>query len=366
MRPLRPPLLMLGLIALVGVSTSGATGTGQAKQVKALVVGERLVVSAPWPAAFAFDPSGRIFYGKRFTGQIRIFNPSTLSDTAFVKLPSVSKAGGEQGLLGLALDPAYPTNHFVYAFYSYRNSQVRIVRLTDTSGVGKGLKVILKIPVNSNQHLVGVIHFGSDQRLYAVMGDNDQRAQSQTLSTNRGKVLRMTTLGQAPPDNPFADKLIWSYGLRNSFGFTFDPQTGNLWETENGPECNDELNLIVAGGNYGWGPTETCAGTAPQNTNQDGPNPILPVAFYTPVTAPTGAAFCQGCGLGDSLEGRLIYGDWVNGDLHAVTLTTDRLGVASESVLVDRAPQGVLAVERAPDGGLYFSDPAGIYKLTGS
>ena len=66
---------------------------------------------------------------------------------------------------------------------------------------------------------------------------------------------------------------IFAFGIRNSFGFTFDPQTGSLWETENGPECNDEINLIVGGGNFGWGPSETAAGRSPGNTNNSGPTP---------------------------------------------------------------------------------------------
>ena len=157
----------------------------------------------------------------------------------------------------------------------------------------------------------------------------------------------------------------FAYGIRNSFGFTFDPQTGNLWETENGPACNDELNRIVEGGNHAWGPSETCNGTPPQNTNQDGPAPrILPRSFYNPVIAPTGAAFCQGCGLGAAVEGRLLFGDWNRGEIHAVTLTADRLGVASQTVILDRA-SGILAVERGTGGAVYFSDANGIYRLTG-
>ena len=326
-------------------------------------VGEQLVVSAAWPAAFTFDPSGRIFYGVRFTGEIRIFDPATQSDTLFYTLPDVA-TNGEQGLVGLALHPDYPDKPFVFAFYTRNTNGVEnaVVRLTDTEGVGGRLKTLITLPA-ALHHDGGVIHFGPDRRLYAVVGDNTKPASAQDLGTNRGKVLRMTATGGVPSDNPFPDSVVWSYGLRNSFGFTFDPQTGNLWETENGPECNDELNRIIGGGNFAWGPSETCAGQPPNNTNQDGPLPrLLPTAFYTPTIAPTGAAFCKGCGLGTSLNGRLIFGDWKNGDLHAVTLTGDRLGVASQTVFHHHST-GILAVERAPDRTLYFSDQNGIFQL---
>jgi aldose sugar dehydrogenase len=326
-------------------------------------VGETPVLSAPWPAAFTFDPSGRIFYGERLTGEIRIYDPATQSDTLFYTLPDVA-ANGEQGLLGLALHPRYPSKPFVYAFYTRTTNGVEnaIVRLTDSGGVGGALKTLRTLPAGTI-HNGGVIHFGPDRRLYAVLGENGNPANAQDLGTTLGKVVRMTATGGVPPDNPFPGSIVWSYGLRNSFGFAFDPQTGNLWETENGPECNDELNRIVAGGNFAWGPHETCSGPAPQNTNQDGPNPrILPLAFFTPTIAPTGAAFCQGCGLGASVNGTFVFGDYNNGDIHAVTLTPDRLAVASETVIHHHSP-GVLAVERAPDRTLYFSDQNGIFRL---
>jgi aldose sugar dehydrogenase len=329
-------------------------------------IGAMPILSASWPTAFAFDASGRIFYDNRFSGEIRIFDPGSRTDTRFFTLPDLATAG-EQGLLGLALHPRYPTRPYVYAFYTRTvggRPENQIVRLTDSMGVGQNLRTIVRLPA-ADIHNGGVIHFGPDRRLYAVVGEVGNKANAQDLATPAGKVLRMSAGGKPLPGNPFPASRVWSYGLRNSFGFTFDPQTRQLWETENGPECNDELNRIVKGGNYAWGPSETCSGSAPGNTNQDGPLPrILPAAFYTPVIAPTGAAFCEGCGLGSTVEGRLIFGDWLNGGIHAVTLTSDRLGVASQTVILDR-PQGILAVERGTGGGVYFSDAGGIFRLTG-
>ena len=85
---------------------------------------------------------------------------------------------------------------------------------------------------------------------------------------------------------------MFAYGIRNSFGFAFDPDTGDLWETENGPECNDEVNRIVAGANYGWGPSQSCP-----DTNNSGPSPRLPLVTYSTTIGIAGAVFCDGCGL---------------------------------------------------------------------
>jgi glucose/arabinose dehydrogenase len=353
------PRILTNTLLVLGVALIMATPAA----AEPAAVGERLVLSAPWPAAFTFDANGRIFYGERFTGEIRIYDPATQNDTLFYTLPDVQKTG-EQGLLGLALHPRYPTRPFVYAYYTRGTNGVEnaIVRLTDAGGVGSDLKTIITVPAAAS-HNGGVIHFGPDRRLYAVVGENGNSANAQNLATKLGKVLRMTATGGVPSDNPFPGSVVWSYGLRNSFGFAFDPQTGNLWETENGPTCNDELNRIVAGGNFAWGPSWTCSGDAPQNTNQDGPEPrFLPLAFYAQTIAPTGAAFCQGCGLGAAVNGRLVFGDYNNGDVHAVTLTADRLAVASQTVIHHHSTL-VLAVERAPDRTLYFSDSTGIFQL---
>lgn len=176
-------------------------------------------------------------------------------------------------------------------------------------------------------------------------------------------MLRMTGTGGVPADNPFGTR-VFAYGIRNSFGFTFDPQTGRLWETENGPECNDEINLIGSGDDMGWGPEETCS-TPPQpplNTNQSGPNPVLPKAYYGTTIAPTGAAFCDSCGIG-VLEGQLVFGAWNTGRIQAAALTGDRTDVASIHGVLDHG-SGILSIQRGPDGLLYFSDAGAIYRLT--
>jgi glucose/arabinose dehydrogenase len=321
-----------------------------------------------WPSAFTFLPDGRIFYGERFTGEIRLRDPATGADSLVFTIPDVA-GDGEQGLLGLALHPDYPVEAglHLYAYVTRRTggvlvNQILRIRITQRT-IGYRWGVIYQAAA-TQVHNGGRIMFGPDRQLYVVTGDAQSPANAQNLGNTFGKILRMTPTGGVPADNPFPGSVIWAYGIRNSYGFNFDPANGSLWQTENGPNCNDELNLVVKGANYGWGPTQTCSTppAAPLNTNRDGPNPVLPKSFYTPPPALTGAAFCSGCGVPD-LEQRLVYGTWNTRQLRLATLDAGRTVVVSD-VPVYTHSAGILSVERAPDGRLYFSDASGIYRVT--
>jgi glucose/arabinose dehydrogenase len=211
-------------------------------------------------------------------------------------------------------------------------------------------------------HDGGRILFGPDGMLYVAVGEDEHPGSSQDLRSPRGKILRITPTGGIPPDNPFPGSPIFVYGIRNSFGFDFDQQTGALWGADNGPDCNDELDRFVAGRNYGWGSHQTCRGRRPFDTNQDGPHPVLPLLSYTPVVVPTGVAFCDRCGLGPIVEGTLLFGTFRRHDIRMVRLTRDRLGVVSQQV-VFHWRHSVLSLETGPDGSIYFSDRVGIHRL---
>jgi glucose/arabinose dehydrogenase len=213
-------------------------------------------------------------------------------------------------------------------------------------------------------HNGGHILFGPDRRLYVVIGDRGHQPSAQDLDVVTGKVLRLTAGGKPAPGNPFPDSPVFAYGIRNSFGMAFDPHTGVLWETENGPTCNDELNIIESGANYGWGPAQTCSTppAPPLNTNRDGPDPVLPVAFYTPTVAPTGITFCDGCRLGRGSRDTLLYGEFKTHDIVRVRLDAGRTAVVGQRSLYHH-DDGILSMETAPDGAIHFSDTDGIYRL---
>src|SRR3989475_4036087 len=241
------------------------------------------------PIALGFASDGRIFFNERNTGSIRIIENGSLLPTPFITLPNTDTAG-ERGLLGLALDPAFPSTPYVYAYQTYidtANSSTynRIVRISANGNLGVSYTVILRMPPLSGatNHNGGVIAFGPDGKLYAVVGENANPSLSQDPMSPLGKVLRTYPNGSAPSANPVYGNPAWynptyTYGPRNMFGLAFHPITGRMYVTENGPNCNDEVNLLAAGSNYGWGPTAACGSLPPpSDTNRDGPNPVLPI-----------------------------------------------------------------------------------------
>src|SRR6266705_6178642 len=250
-----------------------------------------------YPIALAFSSDGRIFFAEKETGSIRIIyrDNRTLLPTPFYTLPNTDNAG-ERGLLGLALDPAFPSSPYVYAYQTYDDVTSgtiynRIVRIRASGNMGVSYIVILRLPPLSGatNHNGGVIAFGPDGKLWAVVGENANPSHSQDPLSPLGKVLRMNSDGTAPTDNPFYGNPAWynltyTYGHRNMFGLAFHPVTGRVFVTENGPACNDEINLLGAGHNYGWGPNGAAA-TCPVSpdinvTNQDGLNPVLPIWWW--------------------------------------------------------------------------------------
>jgi glucose/arabinose dehydrogenase len=314
-----------------------------------------------WPVALAFTPdSQRMFYVERFSGEIRRYDFGQDRHRLWGRITNLAGkpvANQEQGLLGIALDPRWPDVTRLYVYYTNKDPfETRIVKLRWDDDGTPFKTVLLRIRAAST-HNGGVVHFGPDGRLYAVTGDLQNPSNSQDTGSNLGKVLRLTRDGDVPADNPFAGEYAFSYGHRNSFGFTFDPQTDRLWQTENGPECDDEVNLIRSGRNYGWGPSSACP-----NTSESGPDPVQPEWTWTPVTAPTGATFCNGCELGARYPGRLLVGSFVDGKIRRLRLNADRNNVLRERVVFNQL-DGVVAVETRPDGRIFFSDANGIYRL---
>ena len=317
------------------------------------------------PVAFTFDPSGRIWYVEKTTGEIHVADPSAGSDDLFATVPGVN-GEGERGMLGIALHPNYPDRPYVYVYATRTaNGRLRnqVLRYEDVGGAGEHRRTIMSVLASSSPyHNGGRILFGPDGKLYVIVGDAHSSANAQDRHELRGKILRFDPDGTVPRSNPFRSP-VWAYGIRNSFGFTFDPETGRLWETENGPECNDEINLIRRGGNYGWGPSETCSGSAPRNTNRDGRHPIMPKVLYENTIAVTGIAFCDGCHLGGRNEGAAFHAAANDGRIERLLLDERRTDVRRHTTVLHH-DDATLSMEDAPDGRIYFSDFSGIYVLT--
>ncbi len=334
---------------------SGPSPTPEPKRGRIII--RRVAGELEQPVAFTFDAGGRIWVAEKSLGDVLVIDPDTGRRSRFFTVPDLAPAG-EQGLVGIALDPGYPSRAFVYLFAtrSVDGELVdQVLRLEDVGGLGTGLRVLLSVPASlGHAHSGGRILFGPDAMLYAVFGDGLQPELAQDPSSLRGKVVRI---------DPDGDPQIFASGIRNSFGLAFDPGTGTLWETENGPECTDEVNLVVEHANLGWGPAGNCTGPDPASTNADGSRPVMPQVSFTPTIAPTGLAFCDGCHLGRSREGDLFYGAFNGGLLGQAVLSADRSRIVDNRLVPTRSAT-ILSMERGSDGSLYYSTFVGIFRLS--
>ena len=231
-------------------------------------VKSELLTKADHPAAMAFAPDGRLFYAEQFTGSIRVVSAEgELLEEPFAQVEVALYL--EWGLTGLAVDPDFGKNHYVYAFLTEPvdpDSPIgrpAVVRFTERNNKGADPKVIVDdlpetLPAAPGFNANGSIHFGPDGFLYVSLGDYDTPPLVQDLSTPEGKILRVSKEdGSSPDDNPFADDpeadpRIFAYGFREPFDFAFHPETGRLYGSDNTPVSCEELNLIEAGANYGW------------------------------------------------------------------------------------------------------------------
>jgi glucose/arabinose dehydrogenase/chitodextrinase len=325
-----------------------------------------------WPIALAFAPDGRIFFVERLTGKIRIIENGTLLPTPFYTLTNTSTLG-EQGLLGLALDPDFSTNPWVYAYHTFNDTvngttYNRIVRIHATGNLGDTLQVVLdRIPA-AGIHNGGVIEFAPDKTLFAVVGENGDPALSQDLLSLNGKVLRMNRDGSVPADNPFvgnpnANGYIYTYGHRNMFGIAWHPVTGRIFLSENGPQCNDELNILEKGRNYGWGPNWFCGNPPTINdTNRDGPNPVLPIDWWTPTNAPTNLVVWGGSTF-VRWYGDVFLGEFNTKSVRRIDLAPPNYDVVTGEQIVATVNNAVIGVEEGPDGALWFTTTDTIYRL---
>jgi glucose/arabinose dehydrogenase len=213
----------------------------------------------------AFAPDGRLFVCLQ-GGQLRVIKNGALFAAPFITLTVTSD--GERGLLGVAFDPNFSANNFVYLYYTTSTSPVhnRVSRFTANGDVAvAGSETVLLDLDNlssATNHNGGAIHFGPDGKLYIGVGENANGANAQTLGNLLGKMLRINTDGTIPADNPFVNtatgvnRAIWALGLRNPYTFAFQPGTGWLFIDDIGQSTWEEIDDGVVGSNYGWPITE--------------------------------------------------------------------------------------------------------------
>src|SRR5205085_341247 len=254
------------------------------------------------PTAMAFAPDGRLFVCLQ-SGQVRVIKNGALLSVPFLSISVTS--GGERGLLGVAFDPNFSSNQFVYLYYTTSASPIhnRISRFTangDVAAAGSEVALVdLDNLSSATNHNGGAIHFGPDGKLYAGVGENANSANAQTLNNRLGKILRVNSDGTIPTDNPFLNtatgnnRAIWALGLRNPFTFAFQPGSGRLFINDVGQNTFEEIDDGVAGANYGWpaseGPTTNPAFRGPlffypHGSGTSAGCAISGGAFYNPAT----------------------------------------------------------------------------------
>ncbi|MBC7982549.1 MAG: PQQ-dependent sugar dehydrogenase, partial [Candidatus Obscuribacterales bacterium] len=275
------------------------------------------------PTAMAFAPDGRLFVAEQ-SGRLRVIRDGVLLSTPFLTL-SVSSVG-ERGLLGVAFDPSFASNGFVYVYYTTSTSPIhnRISRFTasaanpDVAATGSEVQ-IFNLPALSSatNHNGGAIHFGPDGMLYIAVGENANPSLAPSLNTTLGKMLRIRSDGTIPADNPFvsqttgSNQAIWARGLRNPFNFAFDPATGRMHINDVGQSTWEEVNRGVAGADFGWPATEgfqpsgVAGVTYPLHAyaNADSNCAITGATFYNPSTSNFPAEYA----------GRYFFGDFCGG-----------------------------------------------------
>ncbi|MFC5925183.1 PQQ-dependent sugar dehydrogenase [Micromonospora vulcania] len=285
-------------------------------------------LEAPW--GLDFLPDGSALVAQRDRGTVVRVRPG-LPPVQVAQIPGVV-AGGEAGLLGLAVSPGYRLDRWVYVCFTTA-SDIRITRFRLSTPQTQ--QVILSGLARASVHDGGRIAFGPDGLLYAGIGDAGVTANAQNLASRNGKILRIRPNGAIPAGNPFPGSPVYSYGHRNVQGLAWDPR-GRLFASEFGQNTWDEVNVIVPGGNYGW-PIVEGPSTDPRFR--------APVVVWAPAQAsPSGAAFANGTLFVVALRGTRLWTVPVSASGQVGTPVAELVGVYGRLRTVVRAPDGSLWV----------------------
>ena len=313
------------------------------------VFAENLYV--PW--SLVFTDKDRLLVTER-NGNLRVILNGILQEKPLKTFDDVS-AGGEEGLMGMTLDPDYANNKFIYISYAYDNGDnlnVKVVRFKDEGEKLSGEKLIIDDIPAERYHAGCRIRFGPDGKLYITTGDAGERELAQNRENLYGKILRINPDGTIPGDNPFPGNPVWSYGHRNPQGIDWYPGTDILFSTEHGPSGfdgpggGDEVNIIEKGGNYGWPVV---------SHKKSAEGMISPVLEFTPAVAPASGMFYRS----DSIPGyknNFFFGCLRGKGIVRVTVNDKN---PTEIISFEKADLGGIGrirdITEGPDGAIYFS-----------
>ena len=314
-------------------------------------------------SSMVFAPDGRLFFSEKNTGNIMVMKNDKVLDKPFVSL-SDHYINWEQGLLGLAMDPNFVTNHYIYLYYTSIDNKTlnpynKVVRFTEYDNKSMAMKVIVdKIPASKGYHSGGALAFGKDDKLYITVGDaaDPYSTVQQNSSSLLGKVLRINRDGSIPHDNPIPGSPVYNIGHRNMYGIAFD-NYGNGIVTENGANFYDEINSVAKGGNYGY-PLFQRPDEPPELSHSS----LKPLRSYWSVIAPTQAIFYQGIHIPE-LKGKFLFGT-NTGQIYALRLSNNGKELLEEDrIQLKHSPfSPVISLAESPTGEVYYGG-YGIHKL---
>lgn len=347
------PALFISLIAACGSIDEGPFLTGPASPGKLAV--RTLVTGLDTPWDITMGPDGVIWVTER-RGVVSRIDTASGQVSPVGTIEAVEQS--ESGLLGLALHPDFAMSPWVYLAYSYSASgaiQNRLVRrLWDGIGLGPEEILIDQIP-GARHHDGARLTVGPENHLFLTTGDAQSTDLPQNTSNLAGKVLRLTLDGQPASDNPFGNP-VYSFGHRNPQGIVFNPNTGDLYLTEHGPSTNDEVNRIVAGGNYGWPIVHGFCDNDIGNESGfcDANGVVEPMAAWTPTIAPSGADFYAGAMIPEWANS-LLFTTLKASTLYRLQLSEDGKSVVGQEQLFPREFGRLRDVLVGPRGEVYLA-----------
>ena len=328
------------------------------------------------PTAVAFLPDGRLLVTEK-GGALKLVDGGVAS--TLVSIPVCS--GSEMGLLGIALDPDFASNGFIYLYRTKPapggcgsatnrfNQVVRVTMVADTVNIASLAELLTGIRTDFGNHDGGVLRIGPDDKLYVGAGDTGRgdnqggpgsatNPYAQDLGALEGKILRLNLDGSVPADNPFvgtpgARGEIFAYGFRNPFRMGFDPLTGRLWVGDVGDLTVEEIDIVAAGDNHSW---PYCEATLPAGCAQ--PGDVAPIFTYPHSggsslgTSITGGAFA-GASFG-GLGNDYFFGDYTGNDIYHLEPNAGRTGVTGGVTTFVANAGGPVDIVFGPDGALYY------------
>jgi len=305
------------------------------------------------PVALAVAPDGRVFVGQK-DGMVWIVESDGTAPALFATIDVFDFS--EAGLLGIAVDPGFASNGYVYFFATVQPDEQQILRYTAIDGVGTNAKIIRAgLPTSGQMHNGGGLRIGPDGKLYFSVGDTGTSELSQQMQTFAGKVCRINLDGSTPTDNPFitptgTPRAILALGFRNPFRFCFAPD-GRLFVMDVGSDGDarrEEINLVTPGSNGGW-PLVEGTGTA----EVEGPllQPLF--AYNVEGSAITGCTFNSNVRFPRITEDGLFHLDFVSNKLFFLSLADPAAPQHTEFMQADG---GVTDLVGAPLGGLLYTE----------